>query len=389
MNGAPTAHPQQHPHVLFAILDWGMGHATRTWPLIATARRLGARVTVASRGTAGAWLDARMAEWDRRHDTEGLPPWTRVDKPGVTIVYARGLATLPRIALQIPRFVRSIARERSWTTEFARLHKVTHVFSDNCYGAWADVDGVRNVFMTHQLHPPVPAPVKGWARSIVKRYAERFDAVWVPDTEDQALAGDLSKPISKATCFIGPLSRFQIGDNAAGDLGHITKEEDRQPALLGLVSGPEPQRSDMEAALRTCFLRDGRPALILAGKPGGGEHQDANVLTVHDADDDRFRSAILNAEAIVCRSGYSTLLDLVVLGRTAVLVPTVGQPEQEGLARDWHRKHGWTTVQAADLATFAPINATGSPVRVDSAGPESTLRSWLNLEPEAPIGPAP
>ena len=138
----------------------------------------------------------------------------------------------------------------------------------------------------------------------------------------------------------------------------------------------------MEAALRACFLRDGRPALILAGKPGGGQNREANVLTVHDADDTRFRAAILGAETIVCRSGYSTLLDLVVLGRTAVLVPTVGQPEQEGLARAWSLKHGWTTVQAADLATFAPLKATGRVVEVDRAGPESILRSWLNAPAE-------
>lgn len=389
MNGASTAPVNQHPHVLFAILDWGMGHATRTWPLIVTARRLGARVTVASRGTAGAWLDARMAEWDRRHDAEDLPPWSRVDKPGVTITYARGIATLPLIALQMPRFVRSIARERAWTTAFVHRHGVTHVFSDNCYGAWADVDGVSNVFMSHQLHPPVPTLVRVWARSVVKRYAAQFDAVWVPDTDDQALAGALSAPLSEATRFIGPLSRFQVDEHAPNGLESDTAQADRPADLLGLVSGPEPQRSAMEAALRTCFLRDGRPALILAGKPGGGQLREANVLTVHDADDTRFRAAILDAETIVCRSGYSTLLDLVVLGRTAVLVPTVGQPEQEGLARAWNRKHGWTTVQAADLATFAPLNATGRVVEVDSAGPESILRSWLNATTDSLIKPAP
>lgn len=389
MNGASTAPVNQHPHVLFAILDWGMGHATRTWPLIVTARRMGARVTVASRGTAGAWLDARMAEWDRRHDAEDLPPWSRVDKPGVTITYARGIATLPLIALQMPRFVRSIARERAWTTAFVHRHGVTHVFSDNCYGAWADVDGVSNVFMSHQLHPPVPTLVRVWARSVVKRYAAQFDAVWVPDTDDQALAGALSAPLSEATRFIGPLSRFQVDEHAPNGLESDTAQADRPADLLGLVSGPEPQRSAMEAALRTCFLRDGRPALILAGKPGGGQLREANVLTVHDADDTRFRAAILGAETIVCRSGYSTLLDLVVLGRTAVLVPTVGQPEQEGLARAWNRKHGWTTVQAADLATFAPLNATGRVVEVDSAGPESILRSWLNATTDSLIKPAP
>jgi len=388
MNGASTAPVNQHPHVLFAILDWGMGHATRTWPLIVTARRMGAKVTVASRGTAGAWLDARMAEWDRHHDTEALPPWTRVDKPGVTMTYARGIATLPRIALHMPRFVRSIAQERAWTSTFAHRHGVTHVFSDNCYGAWADVVGVSNVFMTHQLHPPVPALVKGWARAVVRRYAARFDAVWVPDTIDQALAGALSAPMSApmsaATRFIGPLSRFQVDGHAPNGLESNTAQANQPAALLGLVSGPEPQRSAMEASLRACFLRDGRPALIFAGKPDGGEHREANVLTVHDADDHRFRAAILNAETIVCRSGYSTLLDLVVLGRTAVLVPTVGQPEQESLARAWNRKHGWTTIHAAELATFAPLHATGRVVEADSVGPESILRSWLNA-PNEPL----
>ena len=389
MNGASTAPLKQYPHILFAILDWGMGHATRTWPLIVTARRLGARVTVASRGTAGAWLDVRMAEWDQRHDTEDLPPWSRVNKPGVTITYARGIATLPRIAMQMPRFVRSIARERTWTTEFARHHGVTHVFSDNCYGAKADVAGVSNVFMTHQLRPPVPAPTRAWARSMVRRYAGQFDAVWVPDTEDQALAGALSTPLSAATRFIGPLSRFQVDENAPYGLDSATAQGVKHADLLGLVSGPEPQRSAMEAALRACFLQDGRPALILAGKPGGGEHREANVLTVHDADDNRFRAAILHAETIVCRSGYSTLLDLVVLGRTAVLVPTVGQPEQKDLAQAWRRKHGWTTVQAADLANFAPLKSTGRVVEVDSAGPESILRSWLNAHAKLLICPTP
>ena len=125
MTGAPTAEHEMQPHVLFAILDWGLGHATRTWPLIVAARKLGARVTIASRGTAGQWLDARMAEWDRANGVEDQPPWNRVEKPGVTIRYGRGWSTLPRIALQMPGFIRSIARERRWTTAYTAEHGVT------------------------------------------------------------------------------------------------------------------------------------------------------------------------------------------------------------------------------------------------------------------------
>ena len=121
-------------------------------------------MTIASRGTAGAWLDARMAEWDRLHPQAGGAAWSRVEKPGVTIRYAQGLGTLPRIALQMPGFVRSIAAERNWTTAFAAQHGVTHVFSDNCYGARAELPGVTNVFLSHQLNPPVPAAVRGGPR---------------------------------------------------------------------------------------------------------------------------------------------------------------------------------------------------------------------------------
>ena len=38
------------------------------------------------------------------------------------------------------------------------------------------------------------------------------------------------------------------------------------------------------------------------------------------------------AEMVICRSGYSSVMDLIVLGQKAILVPTPGQTEQEYLA---------------------------------------------------------
>ncbi len=374
MNGATAqVHP---PHVLFAILDWGLGHATRTWPLIVAARRSGARVTVACRGTAGRWLDLRMSEWDAATDTTALQAWQRVEKPGVTIHYAKGVGTLARIAWQMPRFLRSFRKEREWTTAYARQHGVTHVLSDNCYGGRAELPSVSNVLMTHQLHPPVPAAARALARQQVRRLASAFDAVWVPDTPDCAMAGRLAAPISSPTLYLGALSRFQV-DLEGGQTGFVKD----QPVLLGLVSGPEPQRTAMEQDLRTCFIKDGRPALIFSGRPGGGEQRERNVLTVHDADDVRFRAAVLAAECIVCRSGYSTLMDLAILGRRGVLVPTIGQPEQEQLARDWHRKHGWATLKSQDIPDFRPGPMPGAPVPLDTIASEDILKTWLGLMP--------
>lgn len=47
---------------------------------------------------------------------------------------------------------------------------------------------------------------------------------------------------------------------------------------------------------------------------------------------------ILSSEWIICRSGYSTLMDLAALGKKAILIPTPGQTEQEYLAKQLSQK---------------------------------------------------
>ena len=49
---------QSPPQLLVTVLDWGMGHATRTLPLIEHAAQEGWHVHVASKGTALAWLES-------------------------------------------------------------------------------------------------------------------------------------------------------------------------------------------------------------------------------------------------------------------------------------------------------------------------------------------
>lgn len=374
MSGGVTPRTDR-PHILFTILDWGMGHATRTWPLIILARQMGAEITIATRGTAAAWIDARMADWDDPKVPDPAP-WRRIDKPGVAITYGRGKATRFRIAAQMPRFAASIRAERRWTRSTVSAFGITHVLSDNCYGC-APPSGVPSVLLTHQLRLPVPWGLRPIARFQVRRWCRPFEATWVPDFPGSVLAGQLSLPLTSNTEFMGPLSRFSFKSPAGTDATPA-------PVLIGLVSGPEPQRSDMESALRTCFLRDGRPAWILAGRPGAAAHQEANVLTLGDVDDVQFRAAVLGAEHIVCRSGYSTLLDLVALQRTATLVPTLGQPEQEQLARHWHSAHGWPTLDVRHLAghTFAASEA--QPVSSELPNLEARLRKWLFDVPTPP-----
>jgi UDP-N-acetylglucosamine:LPS N-acetylglucosamine transferase len=57
------------------------------------------------------------------------------------------------------------------------------------------------------------------------------------------------------------------------------------------------------------------------------------VVIFNHLPDEEIGQLIGRAGVIICRPGYSTIMDLVTLGRNAILVPTPGQTEQEYLAR--------------------------------------------------------
>jgi UDP-N-acetylglucosamine:LPS N-acetylglucosamine transferase len=57
------------------------------------------------------------------------------------------------------------------------------------------------------------------------------------------------------------------------------------------------------------------------------------VTVFNHLPDEEISRLIAHAGIIICRPGYSTIMDLVTLGRNAIVVPTPGQTEQEYLAR--------------------------------------------------------
>ena len=83
-------------------------------------------------------------------------------------------------------------------------------------------------------------------RKMISSYISKFDECWIPDFEQlNGLAGKLSHPqkLPPNAVYIGTLSRFGIKD--------IHEELPESPVceILVLLSGPEPQRSILEARL--------------------------------------------------------------------------------------------------------------------------------------------
>ena len=338
---------QDRPQLLVTILDWGMGHATRTLPLIEHALKDGWHVHVASKGTALAWLRSHLPEDNVSFHT----------KPGPEIKYARR-GNFLRIVQQVPSFVQHVERERTWTADVVSAHGIEAIVSDNCYGC--SHPDVPSALISHQLQLPTPKWLEGTARAVVKRWARSFDEVWVPDLEPgpDSLSGALADAaIHPQTHFIGILSRLAK---------HRTEKPELTWRKVGMVSGVEPHRQLMEQALRAWMQDETEPCLIIAGQPGGGIRNDGHITTWCDPTDSELASALQGSGTVVCRSGYSSQLDLAALGVTAILIPTPGQPEQAFLAQLWADRFGFTIrtqpqLESGDLPEKATGNLPGRP----------------------------
>ena len=336
-----NARKSSRPAVLFALLDWGMGHATRTSPLIQHAIDRGWDVHVGTKGTALAFLKSQF---------EGQPI-TFHDKPGPDITYSKR-GTFFKIAGQMPGFLRSIQAETDWTAALVESHNITHIVSDNCYGVHHPE--VPSVMMSHPLQLPVPPGLEVFARAFVKQHARKFRAIWIPDDEEARLSGTLAtqNPMEHAR-FIGVLTRLPM-DAPPGEW-----------KTVGMVSGPEPHRGLMEKALLAWMKGLDEPALLIAGRPGAEVQSVGNVTIWPDPTANELAGALRGADTVVCRSGYSSLLDLASLGKRAVLIPTPGQPEQGYLAKHWHAEFGIATCTQKQLESGALPEPSGSVPRIE------------------------
>ena len=61
---------------------------------------------------------------------------------------------------------------------------------------------------------------------------------------------------------------------------------------------------------------------------------------------------LLNAsKQVICRSGYSSVMDLITLGKSAILIPTKNQNEQEYLAQYLNKKGYFSMISEDCIAT--------------------------------------
>lgn len=307
-----------------------------------------------------------------------FPTLPYLEIPGYEVTYSSKVPMSIAMLRQAPGILRAIQNEKKWLEQKIESEKIDIVISDHRYGLYNKK--LYSIFIGHQLfissgNSDFLEPML-W--KINKSYIENFNRCWIPDLPgEENASGKLSHKnlIPFPHDFIGLISRFTP---------NIQIEKKYQVAFI--LSGLEPLRTELENILITQShdLPNGNYVLVR------GTHQPIQK-TVPDkmevidmADSQKMEEILCQSEIMVSRAGYSSIMDYLVTGSKAILIPTPGQTEQEYLAK-YHYKSGnfYQTEQAKlDLKNDLKLGYTFAPqLKNDETLLDKAVKSLNNQLP--------
>lgn len=306
--------------ILVCPLDWGLGHATRCIPVIRELQKQGAEVVIAA--------DNRPLELLKQE----FPQLKFIVFPGYEIAYPENGSMVLEMAFSIPKILRKIREEKKFLKDIARKEKIDGVISDNRYGL--GITEVPTVLMLHQLMIKSPFG-ESILHQITLNYVKQFSFCWVPDfLGEHNLSGDLAHhyPLPDNARFVGALSRFSAFQK--------NESTEKRYDLLVIISGPEPQRNVFEKMIIQQVSKLPQQTLVVLGKPENKEKAEkiGSAEIVSHLNAEQLFNAISASELVLTRPGYSTIMDLAVMKKKAIFVPTPGQTEQEYLGNLYQQK---------------------------------------------------
>ena len=299
-------------NILVAPLNWGLGHASRCIPIIYALKENNFTPIIAS---DGASLHLLKKEF---------PNDIFETLPNYNIAYSeKGKDFKFKIFKQLPKLFFAIRKEKKLLELLIKKHQISGIISDNRPGIFSS--SIPSVYLTHQVN--VLSGNTSWISSKFHQYfIKKHKECWVPDVpENLNLSGVLShgKSNLKNIKFIGPITRFKKRN--------LSKKHD----LLVVLSGPEPQRTLLEEKLRIELSEYKGSILFVKGLVEATQKKATqNNFTFYNyMEADELETVIQESEYVICRSGYSSIMDLAFLGTKTFLIPTPGQFEQEYLAK--------------------------------------------------------
>jgi uncharacterized protein (TIGR00661 family) len=326
--------------VIVAPLNWGLGHASRCIPMIKELQKHNLQPIIASDGEALKFLQ------------QEFPKLEIIELPSYKISYGKHLKWK---LLKKSLIIRKAVKEESQIIHryLKKNSDVVGIISDNRFGVRSTK--VPSVYITHQINVLAGfwTPITSWVH---QRIIQKFDECWIPDEENSRFSGKLSQSSKKLNQrFIGVLSRFE------------KKNHEKSIDLLIVLSGPEPNRSQLEEKLIDKFSTTELNVCFVQGNVTSQrkEQNVGNLTLINYVLSEELEILLNTAKYVICRSGYSSIMDLAALGKSALLIPTKGQTEQEYLAKYHSKQNRFEVISESELkAIEMDVNRMSSEEKV-------------------------
>ena len=294
--------------VVVAPLNWGLGHASRCVPIIKELQKNNFTLVIASDGDSLSYLKKEFSKVEF------------LELPSYQISYGKNLKW--SLFLKLPRFFKTLKKEQKVLQKYLQKNtNVVGIISDNRFGIHSK--DIPSVYITHQINVLSGFSTK-FTTYFHQRIIKKFNECWIPDKENSLFSGKLSKTDKKLNQkYIGILSRFEA------------KISPQIIDVLIVLSGPEPNRSNLESKLVSVFKTSKQNICLVLGKVEKTQitSRIGNIDVVNFMLADELEKALNSSKLVICRAGYSSIMDLAVLNKKAILIPTKFQNEQEYLAK--------------------------------------------------------
>ena len=289
--------------ILLSVLNWGMGHVSRSIGLVDQLIQQGNTVVIAcdekQRGIFSQYFDTvefiEHQGYPFQFGGKGRFGWD--------------------LTKDFFSLYRAVSNEPSQVDYFVGKYQIDIVLSDHRYGFRSTK--APSIFITHQVSLPLR-----WytvlAGRLHRTWMNKFTHIWVMDTQSNPMAGRLSNPGKlKNAHYIGWYSRFSL----------YSIPSNKTLANVLVASGPLIYAQQLvDAVTNSWNVND--ELLVLCDEAVNVPAEFQKVSGDWRKQDE----ILLEAQHVISRSGYSTLMDIAELKCKSRLIPTPGQAEQVYLA---------------------------------------------------------
>ena len=293
--------------ILFSVLNWGMGHVSRSISIIYQLVQQGNQLFIA------------CSENQKIIFLSYFPEINYINHNDYPFKFKGKGNFETDIALNSISLFRRLKEEKTEVNKIVKEHSIDLVISDHRYGFHSPK--IQSIFITHQINLPVNWIFK-WVDYIHKRQIKKFSTIWILDTSSSNYAGKLSKNKTFDNVeYIGIYSRFSL-----------YSLEEKKTLKIVIISGPEPYANQFFQSQLAKAKKTNEKTIFITPSNEYNQSNSENIQIIPSTDWRKCDELILKAKKIVSRAGYSTIMDVETLQATSELLPTKGQKEQEYLA---------------------------------------------------------